>query len=84
MAEQNELMAKKSATTWGMPGMVVEGDHEDKWKRNMGGEGWPNLVAEAAEGDHSKAAVLDLGELVLLEVLLVVALRKIAGVSTEI
>jgi hypothetical protein len=34
-----------------------------------------NLMNKAAEGNHSKAAVLDLGELVTLEVLLVGALR---------
>ncbi len=36
-----------------------------------------NLVDEAAEGNHGKAAVLDLGELVALEVLLVGALSQL-------
>lgn len=34
-----------------------------------------NLVGEAAEGNHGETGVLDLGELVPLEVLLVGALR---------
>jgi hypothetical protein len=39
--------------------------------------GRTNLVNEAAEGNHGKAAVLDLGELITLEVLLVGALPSI-------